>query len=75
MISVLDRFGQTGRGIQNQMYGAQFDAAKQMAMEPYKRMQMYQNMLQPMLPKGSYTRYGTQAGGGVADLLRMFGMI
>jgi hypothetical protein len=75
MISVFDRFGQTGRGIQNQMYGAQFDAAKQMAMEPYKRMQMYQNMLQPMLPKGSYTQYGTQAGGGVADLLRMFGMI
>ena len=31
-INTFDKFGQAGRGIQNQMYGAQFDAAKQMSM-------------------------------------------
>ena len=72
-IGAFDKLGQAGRGIQNQMYGAQFDAAKQMAMEPWKRMQAYQGML-GMLPQGSSTTYGTQAGGGVYDLMRMFGM-
>jgi hypothetical protein len=73
-IGVFDKFGQQGRNIQQQMYDAPYKAAQQMAMEPYKRMQMYQGMLEPMLPKGSYTDYGTQAGGGLADLMRMFGM-
>ena len=73
-INRFDKLGRAGRGIQNQMYGAQYDAANKMAMEPWKRMQAYQGML-GMLPQGSYTRYGTQAGGGVADLMRMFGMI
>ena len=75
MIGAFDRLGQTGRGIQNQMYGAQYDAANQMAMEPWKRMQAYQGMLAPMLPQGARTTYGTQAGGGVYDLMRMFGML
>ena len=73
-INTFDKFGQAGRGIQQQMYDAPYKAAQQMAMEPYKRMQMYQGMLEPMLPQGSYTDYGTQAGGGLADLMRMFGM-
>ena len=72
-INTFDKFGQAGRGIQQQMYDAPYKAAQEMAMEPYKRMQMYQGML-GMLPKGSSTTYGTQAGGGVYDLLRMFGM-
>jgi len=58
----------------NKCNDAPYKAAQQMAVEPYKRMQMYQGMLEPMLPQGSYTDYGTQAGGGVADLMRMFGM-
>ena len=74
MIGAFDRLGQTGRGIQNQMYGAQYDAASQMAMEPWKRMQAYQGML-GMIPDGARTTYGTQAGGGVYDLMRMFGML
>ena len=74
MIGAFDRLGQTGRGIQNQMYGAQYDAANQMAIEPWKRMQAYQNML-GMIPDGARTTYGTQAGGGVYDLMRMFGML
>lgn len=73
-VGVFDKFGQAGRGIQNQMYGAQYDAANRMAQEPWKRMQAYQGML-GMLPQGSSTTYGSQAGGGVADLMRMFGMI
>ena len=73
-IGAFDRFGQEGRGIQNQMYGAQFDAANRMAQEPWQRMQRYQGML-GMLPQGASTTYGTQPGGGAFDLMRMFGMV
>jgi len=73
-INTFDKFGQAGEGIQNKMYGAQYDAANKMAMEPWKRMQAYQGMLEPMLPQGSNTTWNPQAGGGVADLMRMFGM-
>jgi len=37
-------------------------------------MQAWQGHL-GMLPQGSSTTYGTQAGGGVYDLMRMFGMV
>ena len=56
------------------MYGAQYDAANQMAMEPWKRMQAYQGML-GMMPQGAYTKYGSQAGGGLADLFKMLGYV
>ena len=75
MIGAFDRLGQTGRGIQNQMYGAQYDAANQMAMEPWKRMQAYQGMLAPMLPQGANTTWNPQAGSGLANYLKFFGMV
>ena len=75
MIGAFDRLGQTGRGIQNQMYGAQYDAASQMAMEPWKRMQAYQGMLAPMLPQGANTTWNPQAGSGLANYLKFFGMV
>jgi len=59
-IGMFDRFGQTGRGIQNQMSGAQFDAANRMANEPWQRMQAWGNMMQPMMPQ---TTAGSQWGG------------
>jgi len=45
-----------------------------MAMEPWKRMQMYQGML-GMIPQGATTIYGSQAGGGLADLFKMLGYV
>lgn len=73
-IGAFSKLGAEGRGIQQQMYDAPYKAAQEMAMEPYKRMQMYQGML-GMLPAGAETRYGSQAGGGLADLFRMFGYV
>ena len=75
MIGAFDRLGQTGRGIQNQMYGAQYDAASQMAMEPWKRMQAYQGMLAPMLPQGANTTWNPQAGSGLSNYMKFFGMV
>ena len=49
-IDVFNRMGGVGRGIQDRMYGAQYGAARQMAQEPWKRMQGWQNML-GMLPR------------------------
>ena len=45
-----------------------------MAMEPWKRMQMYQGML-GMIPQGATTTYGSQTGGGLADLFKMLGYV
>ena len=49
-IDVFNQMGKTGRGIQGDMYGAQYDAAQRMADEPWKRMQGWGNMMQPMMP-------------------------
>jgi len=50
-IGAFNQMGQTGRNIQNQMYGAQFDAANRMAQEPWQRMQAWGSMMQPMMPQ------------------------
>ena len=49
-IDAFNQMGGIGRGIQDQMYGAQFDAASNMAQEPWRRMQGLQGML-GMLPQ------------------------
>ena len=60
-IGAFNQMGQTGRGIQNQMYGAQFDAANRMAQEPWQRMQAWGSMMQPMMPQTTATTvYGQQ---------------
>jgi hypothetical protein len=62
-INAFNQMGQTGRGIQDQMYGAQFDAANTMAQEPWQRMGMWGNMMQGMMPKtGAATTYKANAG-------------
>ena len=74
-IGAFDKFGQTGRGIQNQMFGAQYDAANRMGQEPWKRMQQYQGMLGMLPSTRSTTTYGAQPGAGGFDFMRMFGMV
>ena len=44
-IGTMAGLGQTGRGIQDRAYGAQYTAATQMADEPYMRLQRGQQML------------------------------
>ena len=73
-MGAFSKLGQQARGIQDQMYGAQYGAAQQMAQEPWKRMQAWQNML-GMLPQGSMTQYGSQPGSGLANYLKLFGMV
>ena len=58
-MGAFNRMGQTGRGIQDRMYGAQFGAAQQMAQEPWDRMQAWGSMMQPMMPP---TTAGSQWG-------------
>ena len=48
-INSLQGLGQGARNIQDNMYGAQFDAARSLAVEPMNRMKSYQGML-GMLP-------------------------
>tara|TARA_R100001594_G_scaffold83702_2_gene118281 strand:+ start:4472 stop:5374 length:903 start_codon:yes stop_codon:yes gene_type:complete len=50
-INAFNQMGGVGRDIQDQMYGAQFDAAKRTAREPWQRMQGWQNMMQGMMPQ------------------------
>jgi len=73
-INTFDKFGQEGRGIQNKMYGAQYDAANKMAQEPWQRMRAYQDML-GMLPQGSNTTWNPQAGNSLANYMKFFGMV
>tara|TARA_R110002020_G_scaffold159953_2_gene344168 strand:- start:859 stop:1725 length:867 start_codon:yes stop_codon:yes gene_type:complete len=60
-INAFNQMGGVGRNIQNQMYGAQFDAAQRMADEPWKRMQAWGSMMQPMMPQTyAETSFGQQ---------------
>jgi len=54
-MATLGGFGQTARGIQDAMYGSQYDAADRLAKEPYQRMQFLSQMMQGMFPQGPRT--------------------
>ena len=58
-MATLGGFGQTARGIQDAMYGSQYDAADRLAKEPYQRMQFLGSMMQGMLPQGPTTGIST----------------
>ena len=75
-IGAFNQMGGTGRNIQNQMYGAQYDAAQQMAQEPWQRMQAWGSMMQPMMPQtGAVTQFGAAAGTDpLAGLLSLLGI-
>ena len=51
-IGSLERLGTTGRDIQQQMYGSQYEAANRMGQEPWTRMGQWQGML-GMLPSAT----------------------
>ena len=58
-MATLGGLGQTARGIQDTMYGSQYDAANQLAKEPYQRMQFLSSMMQGMFPQGPTTGIST----------------
>ena len=58
-INMLNKQGGTSRDIQNDMYGAQFDAATGLAKEPGNRLGILGDVLQRLLPTTqSRTQYG-----------------
>ena len=62
-MGAFNRMGQTGRGIQDRMYGAQYGAAQQMAQEPWQRMGQWGGMMQNMMPQtGAVSKFGAAAG-------------
>ena len=77
-LNAFNQMGGVGRGIQGDMYGAQYGAAQQMAQEPWQRMGMWGNMMQGMMPKtGAATTFKSSAGTnpfmGLLSLLGGFG--
>ena len=62
-LNAFNQMGQTGRGIQDQMYGAQYGAAQQMAQAPWTRMGLWGNMMKGMMPTtGAETTFKSSAG-------------
>ena len=76
-MNAFNQMGQTGRGIQDQMYGSQFDAANRMAQEPWTRMSGLQGMLSGMLPTTrSTTTFGSQPSDQDAfGILSLLGLV
>ena len=73
-INAFEGLGKTGRGIQNQMYGAQFDAANRLAAEPTQRLKNLQGMLGLLPTTKATTTYNPQGNPynplqGLLDLL------
>ena len=60
-INAFEGLGRTGRGIQDQMYGAQFDAATRLAAEPRQRLSALQGMLSLLPTTRSTTTFNPQA--------------
>jgi hypothetical protein len=78
-IDVFNQMGQTGRGIQDRMFGAQYGAANRMAQEPWQRMGQWQGML-GMLPSQQYGGARTDFGAKPSDrdafgILQLLGLI
>ena len=67
-IRTVEALGGTGRRIQDQMYGAEFDAARAMATEPKDRLKTLQGML-ALLPTARATTTFNPQGTGFNPLL------
>ena len=75
-MNAFNQMGRTGRGIQDQMYGAQYDAANTMAMEPWQRMTMLQNMMGMLPTTRSTTTFGSQPSDQDAfGILSLLGLV
>ena len=74
-INAFEGLGRTGRGIQDQMYGAQFDAAGRLAGEPGRRLTLLQNMLGMLPQTRAKTTFGAAAGTDpIAGILALLGV-
>mgnify|MGYP003633321705 CR=1 FL=1 len=74
-INALEGLGRTGRGIQDQMYGAQFDAAGRLASEPARRLTLLQSMLGMLPQTRAKTTFGAAAGTDpIAGILALLGV-
>ena len=74
-INSFEGLGRTGRGIQDQMYGAQFDAAGKLAGEPARRLTLLQNMLEMLPQNKATTTFGAEAGTDpIAGILALLGV-
>jgi len=76
-MGAFNQMGGVGRGIQDQMYGSQFDAATGLAAEPGNRLANYGGALQRLLPNtGASTTFKNEAGvNPLAALLKLMGAI
>jgi len=59
-INAMEGLGSTAQGIQDKMYGAEFDAANRMAKEPADRLALLQSMLGMLPTTRATTRFGSQ---------------
>ena len=74
-IQAMNQMGQTGRGIQDRMYGAQYGAAQRMADEPWQRMNRWQGMLGMLPQTGAVSKFGAAAGTDpMAGILALLGL-
>jgi hypothetical protein len=74
-IQAMNQMGQTGRGIQDRMYGAQYGAAQRMADEPWQRMNRWQGMLGMLPQTGAVSKFGAEAGvDPMAGILALLGL-
>jgi hypothetical protein len=76
-IGALNQQGGTSRGIQDDMYGSQFDAATGLAAEPGNRLGILGAVLQRLLPStGVETKFGNEAGvNSLGALLKLLGAV
>jgi len=74
-INAMEGLGSTAQGIQDKMYGAEFDAATKMASEPARRLTLLQSMLGMLPQTRAKTTFGAAAGTDpIAGILSLLGV-
>ena len=74
-INAFEGLGRTGRGIQNQMFGAQFDAADRLAAEPQRRLDSLRAALSMLPTTRATTEFNAKAGTDpIAGILALLGV-
>ena len=74
-IESMEGLGSTAQGIQDKMYGAQFDAASRMAKEPAERLALLQKMLGMLPTTRSTTTFGAEDSDNSAyNILKLLGL-
>ena len=76
-INMLNKQGGTSRGVQDDMYGAQYNAATSLSKEPGNRLGILGDVLQRLLPStGVSTTFGNEAGvNSLGALLKLLGAV